>query len=67
MRNKIIEMEGTFLFNEKVVDFEISNGKVVAVICSSGKKVETDSVVLAIGHSARDTFEKLFEKGVQMV
>ena len=66
MRNKIIEMGGTFLFNEKVVDFEISNGKVAAVICSSGKKVETDSVVLAIGHSARDTFEKLFEKGLQM-
>ncbi|MBR2704743.1 MAG: FAD-binding protein [Clostridia bacterium] len=66
MRNKIIEMGGTFLFNEKVIDFEVSNGKVTSVICSSGKKVETDSVVLAIGHSARDTFEKLYEKGLTM-
>ena len=66
MRNKIIEMGGTFLFNEKVIDFEINNGKVVSVVCSSGKKVETDSVILAIGHSARDTFEKLYEKGLQM-
>ncbi len=66
MRNKIIEMGGTFLFNEKVVDFEVSGGHVTAVICSSGKKVETDSVILAIGHSARDTFEKLYEKGLTM-
>ncbi len=66
MRNKIIEMGGTFLFNEKVVDFEIIDGKVTSVVCSSGKKVQTDTVILAIGHSARDTFEKLYEKGLQM-
>lgn len=66
MRNKIIEMGGTFLFNEKVVDFNIENRKIVSVECSSGKIYETDSVILAIGHSARDTFKKLYEKGVQM-
>lgn len=66
MRNKIIELGGTFLFNEKVVDFEIQGSKIVAVKCSSGKTFETDTVILAIGHSARDTFEKLYEKGVKM-
>ena len=66
MRNKIIELGGTFLFNEKVVDFEIQESKIVAVKCSSGKTFETDTVILAIGHSARDTFEKLYEKGVKM-
>lgn len=64
MRNKIIELGGEFLFNEKVVDFEINDSKITAVICS--KKIETDTVILAIGHSARDTFEKLYEKGVKM-
>lgn len=66
MRNKIIELGGTFLFNEKVVDFEFNSGRVTGIVCSSGKRIETDSVILAIGHSARDTFEKLYTKGVTM-
>lgn len=66
MRNRIIELGGTFLFNEKVVDFKFENGYISAVFCSSGKVFETDSVILAIGHSARDTYKKLYEKGVKM-
>ena len=66
MRNKIIDMGGTFLFNEKVVDFDFEDGKVKAVICSSGKRIESDAVILAIGHSARSTFERLYQKGVNM-
>lgn len=64
MRKYIIEKGGTFLFNEKVTDFEIVDGKITSVTCS--KKIETDTVILAIGHSARDTFETLFSKGVNM-
>ncbi len=64
IRNYIISKGGTFLFNEKVTDFEFTNNKVTAVYCS--KKIETNNVILAIGHSSRDTFEKLYEKGVKM-
>lgn len=64
MRNEIIKLGGEFLFNEKVTDFEFEDSKVTAVICS--KRIETDTVILAIGHSARSTFEKLYEKGVKM-
>lgn len=64
MRNEIIKLGGEFLFNEKVTDFEFENSKVTAVICS--KRIETDTVILAIGHSARSTFENLYEKGVKM-
>lgn len=66
MRNRIIELGGTFIFEDKVTDFEFCDGKVSGVICRSGKKFQTDSVILAIGHSARDTFEKLYNKGVEM-
>ena len=69
MRKYIISKGGTFLFNTKVTDFEISNGKISAVTCQNGsdiKKIEVTHVVLAIGHSARDTFEKLYEKGISM-
>ena len=64
MRNYIISQGGEFLFNEKVTDFEFTNNSITAVYCS--KKIQTDSVILAIGHSSRDTFEKLYKKGVKM-
>ena len=64
IREYIISKGGEVLFNEKVRDFEIENGKIRAVICS--KRIETDSVILAIGHSARDTFKRLYELGVEI-
>ena len=64
MRNEIIRLGGEFLFSEKVKDLKIENGKVVSAICS--KEIETDTVVLAIGHSARDTFERLYDLGLDM-
>lgn len=69
MRNYIIEKGGTFLFNTKAIDFEIINHHLVSVhtICEQTKKViPTNHVILAIGHSSRDTFEKLYEKGIAM-
>lgn len=64
MREYIISKGGSFLFNEKVTDFEITNNKISAIYCS--KKLQTDTVVLAIGHSSRDTFETLYSKGINM-
>jgi len=64
IREYIISKGGTFLFNEKVTDFEIKNNKISAIYCS--KRIPADTVVLAIGHSSRDTFETLYNKGVNM-
>lgn len=64
IREYIIANGGQVLFNEQVTDFEIENNKIKSVKCS--KKIETDAVILAIGHSARDTFKKLYEKGVEV-
>ena len=64
MRNEILRLGGEFYFNEKVTDFEFKENKSKAVICS--KRIETDTVVLAIGHSSRDTFEKLYNLGFNM-
>ena len=73
MRNYIIENGGTFYFNTKLVDFNIKDNKIDSILCknvdlSNDKKentieFKTDFVILAIGHSSRDTFEKLYEKG----
>lgn len=64
IREEIIRRGGTFYFNEKVTDLKIENNKLKAVICS--QEMETDTVVLAIGHSSRDTFEKLYKLGLSM-
>ncbi|MEG1639279.1 MAG: hypothetical protein RR274_07025, partial [Erysipelotrichaceae bacterium] len=64
IRKYILSNGGTFLFNEKVSNFEIIDGKITAVYCS--KKILTDSVILAIGHSSRDTFKLLYDLGVHM-
>lgn len=73
MRNYIIENGGEFLFENKLVDFKIENEKLISAKyidvsenSSEIKEIETDSLVLAIGHSARDTFEKVYEKGLNM-
>ncbi len=65
MREYIKSKGGKFLFNQKVTDFEFKNNHVYAIYCDSNK-IETDSVILAIGHSSRDTFETLYKKGVKM-
>ena len=65
MREYIKSQGGEFLFNQKVTDFEFKNNHICAIYCDK-KKIETDSVILAIGHSSRDTFEKLYKKGVKM-
>lgn len=64
MRNDMITKGVTFLFQEKVTDFEIENKKLTAVLTSH--KIPTNTAILAIGHSSRDTFYQLFKKGIYM-
>ena len=65
IREYIISKGGQVLFNTKATDFEIENETIKAVICENNR-IETDAVILAIGHSARDTFKKLYELGVEI-
>jgi len=64
MRASIIELGGEVRFNQKVVDIHRENGAVQGVILENGEQISTNHVVLAIGHSARDTFEMLFKRGI---
>lgn len=66
IRNKIISMGGDFLFNTTLTDINISDGKVVSVVLNNDREVDTDILVLALGHSARDTFKILYEKGINI-
>lgn len=64
IRHEVESLGGTYLFSKKVSDIEIKNGKITAVFIP--ERIETDTVILAIGHSARDTFFMLDSRGVKM-
>lgn len=66
IRQRIIESGSVIHFNETVVDLIVPDGAVVGVITSAGKEVRASKVVLAIGHSARDTYGMLREKRVAL-
>ncbi|MAY41209.1 MULTISPECIES: NAD(P)/FAD-dependent oxidoreductase [unclassified Neptuniibacter] len=64
MRAKIIELGGEIRFSARVDDIEIDEGQITAVKLSNGEVIKSKHVALAIGHSARDTFQMLFDKNV---
>lgn len=66
MRNRIIDLGGTVLFEKKVTEITFRDNKVTGVKVNEDEYLETDCLVLAIGHSARDTFQMLYQKGVHM-
>ena len=64
MRETIIALGGEIRFQSKVDDIEIEDGQVQAVILASGERIPTHHLVLAVGHSARDTFEMIHKRGI---
>lgn len=67
IRNEIISLGGRVMFETKLTDFSISDNRLVSIEIehnSIKETIETNAVILAIGHSARDTFEMLSQKSV---
>jgi len=66
MREEIIALGGEVRFESKVTDLLIEDGRVAGVVLEGGEQVRSHHVVLALGHSARDTFRMLHRRGVHM-
>ena len=66
MRETIESLGGEFHFQTKVSDLDIDSGQVRGVVLANGERIATEHVVLAVGHSARDTFQMLYERGVYL-
>ena len=64
MRAKIIELGGEIRFSSRVDKLHIDNGQLTGLTLASGEQLHSKHVVLAVGHSARDTFEMLYQQGV---
>lgn len=64
MRAEIEALGGEFRFQTKVTEIDIDDNQVKGVRLGNGDYLASNHVVLAVGHSARDTFEMLYDKGV---
>jgi len=69
MRETIIALGGEIRFESRVDDIEIGPNaegqqQVQALVLASGERIEANHVVLAVGHSARDTFEMIHKRGI---
>ena len=64
MRQEIISLGGEVRFQQKVTGFEIKDGEMAGIHLESGEKLAARHVIIALGHSARDTFKALHEAGV---
>jgi hypothetical protein len=66
MRAEIVALGGEIRFQSRVDDIEVEAGRVRGVVLAGGERLATSHLVLAIGHSARDTFEMLHRRGIAM-
>lgn len=66
IRNSIIRMGGEFRYSACLSDLVIQDGKVVGIEINGKEQISCSLLVLAIGHSARDTFSMLYQRGVEM-
>jgi len=66
IRQKIINLGGEFRFNSCLTDLEINNNRITAAVINKTEKISTDDLVLATGHSARDTYEMLYDRKLEI-
>lgn len=66
IRKEIIALGGEVRFKTQVKNFKISDGQLQGLVLTTGEEILAEQAILAIGHSARDTFSELYADGVKM-
>ncbi|MBA73249.1 MAG: hypothetical protein CMO73_11295 [Verrucomicrobiales bacterium] len=66
IRKEILELGGQIKFQSRVDDIIIDSGTTVGVRTSIGEEIISGNIILAVGHSARDTFEMLHKNRIEM-
>jgi hypothetical protein len=64
MRASILALGGEIRFQSRVDDIDVAEGQVCGVMLTNGEHIATSHLIVAIGHSARDTFEMLHRRGI---
>lgn len=66
IRHRIVALGGEVRFQNQLTALKIENGAVCGIITQNGEQIPCNRVLLALGHSARDTFSMLYEAGIPM-
>jgi uncharacterized protein len=66
LRRRLIEMGCEVRFGAQATDFTIHGGRLVGIVVNGSEEIRTDQLILAIGQSADETYEKLAERGIAM-
>ncbi|MDO8282666.1 MAG: dehydrogenase [Thermodesulfovibrionia bacterium] len=66
IRNYILERGGEIHYGAKMTDLLITDGKASGVVINGDTEYHSSMIFIALGHSARDTFEMIYKKGVTM-
>lgn len=64
IRRRIQELGGEIKFNTRMTSLKTKNGSVTGAVLNGSSEIDTGIVILAVGHSARDTFRMLYESGI---
>lgn len=64
IRERIISLGGEVRFNTQLTDIKLADGKITSVTVNGSEEIPCTRLIAALGHSARDTFEMLLQKGV---
>lgn len=67
IRKRIEELGGTVLFNSKLTDIDFKGNAVRGIKYNNANTIDTNILILSIGHSARDTFQMLLDKNIQFI
>ncbi|MDP4182869.1 MAG: NAD(P)/FAD-dependent oxidoreductase, partial [Bacillota bacterium] len=65
IRRKIEELGGEVFFNSKLTGLNFNNNTISGIEINDRDIIDTNILIIAIGHSARDTFEMMLQKGIQ--
>lgn len=66
IRNKIISLWWEIKFESCLTDIEIKKDKIISITLNGSEKIKTDDLILAIWHSARDTYQMLYDRGIEI-
>ena len=66
LRQRVINLGGDVRFNTQVTELLMDGEKLIGIKTADGEEIPCDTAILAIGHSARDTFEMLHSSGIPM-
>lgn len=67
IRSRIMSLGGEVRFDAKVTDVVIEGGAAKAVIVNDSEKIESNVIIAALGHSARDTYKMLYARDVRII